>query len=86
MFEEQRKCGTPIEGIIHFAAKKNATESVELPLLYYENNVAGSLNLLKMMEKFDECKHFLFSSTAAVYGEQDNCSEQFECKPISPYG
>lgn len=57
-----------------------------MPLEYYENNVVGSINLLKVMEKFPECTKFLFSSTAAVYGEQDNCSEDFECKPISPYG
>ena len=86
VFQEQKDQGTPINGIIHFAAKKNATESVVMPLHYYENNVVGSLNLLKVMEKFPECTRFLFSSTAAVYGEQDNCAEDFECKPISPYG
>jgi len=44
------------------------------PLAYYENNLVGSLNLLKMMERFPYCKEFLFSSSAAVYGEQDDCT------------
>lgn len=68
VFQQQKDNGTPIEGIIHFAAKKNATESVLVPMLYFENNVTGSMNLLKAMEKFPECNKFLFSSTAAVYG------------------
>lgn len=49
VFQEQVEEQTPIEGIIHFAAKKNANESVVEPILYYENNVQGTLNLLKMM-------------------------------------
>lgn len=52
VFQEQKDIGTPIEGIIHFAAKKSTIESVLMPLYYFENNVAGSLNLLKVMEKF----------------------------------
>lgn len=49
VFLEQQEIGTPIEGVIHFAAKKNAPESVQFPMLYYENNVIGSMNLLKMV-------------------------------------
>ena len=44
------------------------------------------MNILKLMEKYTTCKEFLFSSTAAVYGEQDNCTEDFHCLPVSPYG
>lgn len=72
--------------MFHFAAKKSAPESIYEPLAYYENNLVGSLNLLKMMEKHTYCKEFLFSSSAAVYGEQDDCTEDFDCRPISPYG
>ena len=61
--------------IIHFAAKKSAPESVYEPLDYYENNVVGTMNILKIMEKYKTCKEFIFSSSAAVYGEQDNCTE-----------
>lgn len=55
------------------------------PIMYYENNLVGSLNLFKMMEKYD-CKNFIFSSTAGVYGDKDNCSETDSKIPLSPYG
>ena len=41
--------------------------------MYYENNLVGSMNLFKMMEKYN-CKNFIFSSTAGVYGDKDNCT------------
>lgn len=44
------------------------------------------MNLLKMMEIYSSCTEFIFSSSAAVYGEQDNCTEDYNCFPISPYG
>jgi UDP-glucose 4-epimerase len=49
VLREEAKNDTPIESVIHFAAKKNANESVVMPLHYYENNVVGSLNLLRTM-------------------------------------
>ena len=52
---------------MHFAAKKSAPESVSCPLDYYENNVLGSINLLKLMGQ-SKCREFIFSSSAAVYG------------------
>lgn len=53
--------------------------------MYFENNLGGSLNLFKMMEKYD-CKNFIFSSTAGVYGDKDNCVEIDDLHPLSPYG
>ena len=70
---------------MHFAAKKAIGESMKEPLMYYENNLVGSMNLFKMMEKYD-CKHFIFSSTAGVYGDKDNCTETDPKVPVSPYG
>ncbi len=55
------------------------------PIMYFENNLVGSLNLFKMMEEF-ECKNFIFSSTAGVYGDKDNCVETDDKHPLSPYG
>lgn len=55
------------------------------PIMYYENNILGSLNLFKMMEKHN-CPNFIFSSTAGVYGNKDNCTETDQMKPESPYG
>jgi len=53
--------------------------------MYFENNLGGTMNLCKMMEKYD-CKNFIFSSTAGVYGDKDNCYENDEKHPLSPYG
>ena len=55
--------------VIHFAGLKAVGESVEKPLKYYENNVGGTINLLKCMKKYDVNK-IIFSSSATVYGEQ----------------
>ncbi|KAL4508403.1 hypothetical protein ABPG72_003707 [Tetrahymena utriculariae] len=70
--------------IIHFAGKKAVGESVKNPILYFENNVCGTLNLMKMVEKF-QIKNFIFSSTATVYGETDNCDEENLLNPLQSY-
>lgn len=76
-----------ISGVIHFAALKAVGESVEKPLWYYENNITGTLNLLKAMDKFN-CKQIVFSSSATVYG-MDNpipYTENMPTSATSPYG
>ena len=55
--------------VIHFAGLKAVAESVEKPLWYYENNIEGTLNLLKAMKKTG-CNSLIFSSSATVYGDQ----------------
>ena len=74
IFRQYKEQGRPIDGVMHFAAKKAIGESYQQPMLYYENNVVGSINLFKAMEKNPECTNFIFSSTAGVYGDKDNCS------------
>ena len=76
-----------IESIIHFSANSLVGESVNVPIKYFENNVAGAINVLKMMEKYKVDK-IVFSSTAAVYGEpkQIPITEDSETQPTSPYG
>ena len=59
------------DSVIHFAGLKAVGESVELPLNYYENNVAGTVNLLEAMKKHN-VKEIVFSSSATVYGIQDD--------------
>lgn len=54
--------------VIHFAGLKSVGESVEKPILYYENNIEGTLNLLKAMREFN-VKKIIFSSSATVYGD-----------------
>ncbi len=58
------------DAVIHFAGLKAVAESVEKPLMYYENNVCGTINLLKKMKEH-EIRKIIFSSSATVYGDQD---------------
>jgi UDP-glucose 4-epimerase len=76
-----------IAEIIHFAAKIVVPESVSDPLGYYLNNTAKARSLLECAVDAG-VKHFIFSSTAAVYGdpEQNPVMEEERLKPISPYG
>jgi UDP-glucose 4-epimerase len=77
-----------IIGIIHFAAFKAVGESVENPLLYFENNLTSLINLLKCVGEF-EIPYFVFSSSCTVYGNPDQIpvTEFTPPKPAeSPYG
>lgn len=76
-----------IDAIAHFAAKIVVPESVAEPLRYYLNNTAKARNLLECAVRCG-IKHFIFSSTAAVYGEpeQSQISETAPLAPINPYG
>ncbi|TKB45181.1 UDP-glucose 4-epimerase GalE [Thalassotalea mangrovi] len=76
-----------IDGVIHFAGLKAVGESTQIPLSYYQNNVAGTLVLLQVMADFN-VKNMVFSSSATVYGEH-NVSPLLETMPTSatnPYG
>jgi UDP-glucose 4-epimerase len=78
-----------IKEIIHFAASLIVPESVEQPLKYYLNNTANTANLIKIATKYGVNK-FIFSSTAAVYGEPNKedvpVNEETRTSPINPYG
>ncbi|MBW2960723.1 UDP-glucose 4-epimerase GalE [Mesonia aestuariivivens] len=77
-----------IEGVIHFAASKAVGESVEKPLLYYENNINTLVLLLQEMRR-RELSNFIFSSSCTVYGQADELpiSEDAPVKKAeSPYG
>jgi UDP-glucose 4-epimerase len=78
------------ETIIHFAASIVVPESVENPLKYYMNNTVNTTNLIKCAQESGVGK-FIFSSTAAVYGEpsevpQNGIDENYPTSPINPYG
>jgi UDP-glucose 4-epimerase len=75
------------DAVIHFAASIQVEESVRKPLLYYRNNMANTLNLLESVAD-SGVKHFIYSSTAAVYGipEKIPVDEGAPLKPINPYG
>jgi UDP-glucose 4-epimerase len=77
-----------IAGIIHFAAYKAVGESVEQPLMYFENNLVSLVNLLKCVQEFN-IPNFVFSSSCTVYGNPDviPVTESTPPKPAeSPYG
>ncbi|PQJ31010.1 UDP-glucose 4-epimerase GalE [Nonlabens arenilitoris] len=77
-----------IDGVIHFAASKAVGESVQNPLLYYENNVNSLVYLLKELQKLPK-SNLIFSSSCTVYGQADELpiTEISPVKPAeSPYG
>ena len=76
-----------IDGVMHFAAFSLVGESVEKPLMYFNNNVYGMQVLLEVMKEHD-VKHIVFSSTAATYGEPEvvPISEDMPTNPKNPYG
>ncbi|MFD1454689.1 UDP-glucose 4-epimerase GalE [Levilactobacillus lanxiensis] len=76
-----------IEGVIHFAAFSVVPESMEKPLKYFDNNTAGMVSLLEVMNKHN-VKRIVFSSTAATYGEpkQIPIKETDPQIPTNPYG
>ena len=79
-----------ISGVLHLAAKKRVGESVERPDYYWQENVGGLQNLLAAM-KVHKVKNYVFSSSAAVYGQPDVppgtlITEETPCTPINPYG
>ncbi len=75
------------DGVMHFASLIQVGESVKQPGKYYQNNVAATLNLLDAMVAY-EVKIFIFSSTAAIFGEPHYVpiDEQHPKQPINPYG
>ena len=76
-----------IDGVIHFAGVKSVLESQKNPLLYWNTNVLGTLNLLEIMNSYN-CVNFVFSSSATVYAQCKNAllKEESEIGPINPYG
>ena len=83
VFEENK-----IDAVINFAGFKAVGESVAKPLEYYINNVSGALVLLDTMRKYN-CKKFIFSSSATVYGEPEKIPLTEECRvggTTNPYG
>jgi UDP-glucose 4-epimerase len=76
-----------ITSVIHLAARKQVGESVTKPEWYFEQNIGGMAHLLEAMRQTKVDK-LVFSSSAATYGmpDTDFVNEDFDCKPINPYG
>ena len=76
------------EACLHFVGSIIVPESVEKPLKYYQNNTTNSLNLIELCVKY-KINRFIFSSTAALYGDSAPggiCTEETQLVPINPYG
>jgi UDP-glucose 4-epimerase len=76
-----------VDAVCHFAAFSQVAESVADPIKYYRNNVSGAISLLAAM-RAKGVKYFLFSSSAAVYGEPDSTPipEDAPARPLNAYG
>lgn len=76
-----------IDAVIHFAGLKAVGESVKYPLDYYNNNIGGSVNLFRVMNRYN-CKNIVFSSSATVYGvvNQAPYTEDMPTSATNPYG
>jgi len=76
-----------IEAVIHFAGFKAVGESVQKPLMYYRNNLDSTITLLEVMKEHN-CKRFVFSSSATVYGKPEKLPilEDFPLHTTNPYG
>lgn len=87
IFLEASSTGNPIDSVLHFAGLKSVSESLKNPILYWDVNVGGSINLLKVMNK-NNCRTIIFSSSATIYGQKvrERITESCEIKPINPYG
>eukprot|EP01048_Picozoa_sp_COSAG05_P025024 COSAG05_NODE_6165_length_1010_cov_1.287596_1_plen_215_part_01 len=75
------------DAVMHFAGKIVVPESIDMPLMYYHENTQHALQLMLLCKRFS-VKHFIFSSTAAVYGMPQDLpiGEDHLTAPISPYG
>ncbi|KAF8033377.1 hypothetical protein BT93_D2092 [Corymbia citriodora subsp. variegata] len=84
---EELFASTKFAAVIHFAGLKAVGESVEKPLLYYDNNLIGTITLLEVMASHG-CKKLVFSSSATVYGwpKEVPCTEEFPLCAMNPYG
>ena len=87
IFLKANKNKTPIEAVLHFAGLKSVEESVMNPILYWDNNLNGSLTLFQVMQKYN-CVKIVFSSSATLYGDTTYklIPEKAELKPCNPYG
>ncbi len=87
VFQMSIKFKNKIQSVMHFAGLKSVFDSVIHPIEYWDNNVNGTIQLLKIMEKYG-CTNIVFSSSATVYKAKTNNSilESDICEPVNPYG
>ena len=87
IFREAMHNNNPIGGVIHFAGFKSVKESIQNPIIYWQNNVCGTINLVSVMKKY-YCNKIVFSSSATIYKPRNVnlINEECEKEAINPYG
>ncbi len=87
VFLERINLKKPIDAVVHCSGLKSISESIFDPLKYWDNNIIGSITLLKVMDFF-KCFKIVFSSSASIYGHSiaKNIDENNPIDPLSPYG
>ena len=87
IFEEIKIKSFDIESVFHFAGFKSASKSIDNPIEYWNNNLMATINLIRISCKYS-CKNLIFSSSAIVYGNENNTplKEDSIVKPLNPYG
>ena len=87
VFQKAINNDIPISGVIHFAGLKSVGESNYEPIKYWDVNVNGTINLIRVMEE-SNCRSIVFSSSATIYGVKDDSpiKESFDIESINPYG
>lgn len=87
VFEDENNKNKKFDGVIHLAGLKSVSDSIKNPFKYWETNVGGTMNLIKIMDKF-KCYRLVFSSSATIYGVSGigKIKEDSEINPINPYG
>ena len=87
IFTKSINANNPIQAVINFAGLKSVNESIISPIEYWDNNVSGMINLVKIMDEFN-CYKIVFSSSATIYGDSNSSliKEDASFKPINPYG
>lgn len=74
-----------VDGVIHLAARKQARESQDNPLLYWKSNFSNTLSLIEAMQG-TQVRHMIFASSSSIYGFQPEVDEDSTPQPVSPYG
>ena len=87
IFKKIYKNDKELSGVIHLAGLKSVKDSLHNPLNYWDVNVNGSINLIKIMDKYN-CRNIVFSSSAMIYSTKNNglLKETNKVNPINPYG
>ncbi|MDA9741376.1 UDP-glucose 4-epimerase GalE, partial [Prochlorococcus sp. AH-736-L15] len=87
VFSDSKNSGIPIDSVIHVAGLKSVFDSISFPAVYWDVNVLGTFQILRIMKEFN-CNNFVFSSSATIYNldQKSPIEEDAQIAPTNPYG